>query len=653
MNALGLSIHSVSDGFLYDNRTTIVGHVFYKVTEGVKLNLWWTGFHGYTTPIEYYRYAVQESLTPPTDSDFLPVGLSLSHVHPTPLLHRVNYTIHVQAVDVIGTSSMTAVAIVTGDETPPEGVSCTFDSNVVDNPSFEGTFLSKCLSDGGSLDGWRVGPSVTIATIHTTVPADGCYSALVKSHISQTITTQTGSTYRFSFAVRAPPTGYGWQPATGSVEIDGRSVWLLTATNQWSYVLFEFTAETPSTNITIRSHSNYGYGFLIDDVSIATCSDPNSLNDTGFRVTWPRVFRPSRRYLSQLKMVHLCWNVQDNESGIASQAWAVGNSPGGTQHHHFQPTTGSCGALGPLHLSHGSHLHATLRLTNGAGLTRIIQSDPFIVDFTSPMFPNGVIDGAGPDDMDYTLDPVFQVTWSGVVDGESGVSHCYTGLGSSRGLYDIEPLSITSGHSHFWDTTNMTHSVFYTVVMCVNGAGLVAMATSDGITVISPPSLSDAMLVLDTPTSSTFYASKQGYFPTDDVTAVWTGRSNTSPLSFQMRIRNGSTDWVDVGQLQQLTLFDLNLPEFTENYFEVRPVGPASQVASALLYASFNISTEQPSITGQSSILSLQSYTIIRISSSSQGHPYWQCGTPQKNPSQLIGQTNSIPVLPSATKSQL
>ena len=598
VNALGRTAVSVSDGFVYDPIPPTTGMLYVTQHSG-RLDMRWEGFHDTESFLDHYEYVVMETGAQLLDSSFVDVGLRLSASVTSPLVHGTEYSVHLRAVNQAGLSSDSAVAMVTGDSTPPVGINCSFGANLVENPSFEGPV--SCAERGGSLSSWEAESGVILLPVGDVVPADGCYSAQVVGSLRQSIPTSANTTYRLSFFTRTRPS----EPllaVDGTVQVASVRQWVFAVHDTWTAVLVEFTALSELTNVTFRTSDDSGDSYLIDDITVSSCQEMSRLDGTTESATWPEVFDVRQRHApSPSPALYICWSIDDEESGLAGQAFSVGTSPGGSQLLPYASTLESCAELQELALPHGTEVFISLRVTNWAGLTRIIHSGAHLVDLTPPTFVTTVQDGSGPDDLDYQEDPVVHAWWV-AVDEESGVVRCYAGVGSSPGAEDVQPLTdVGLTNSTSWNASLVVGATVYSTVVCVNGAGLAARATSDGVTIATTPLMSEAELFLESISQGTLYKATEGYFPTSDITARWGGFSDPSdsPLSYELSLRDSSpAPWVGVGCLQQLVLHDLPVPYGEEHTLEVRARNRAN-LATPAISGIVNVSAEEPSLTGK------------------------------------------------------
>ena len=128
----------------------------------------------------------------------------------------------------------------------------------------------------------------------------------------------------------------------------------------------------------------------------------------------------------------------------------------------------------------------------------------------------------------------------------------------------------------------------YGVVYCLNNAGYTAYSVSDGVTILlDPPKHELASLRVLSPVL-TWHMSQSGYVSTNSIQVVWNGFEDfsDSPLYYQLRIIESGVDlgpnegWTDVGNLLQVTLYDLNVTNETSHKVEVRAYSVSSLISN-------------------------------------------------------------------------
>lgn len=190
----------------------------------------------------------------------------------------------------------------------------------------------------------------------------------------------------------------------------------------------------------------------------------------------------------------------DHETGIATMLIGVGTSPAEADivplHRAADGVNSSTATITGLSLQDGIRYYFLVAAVDHAGhVSDTAASDGVVVDTTPPV-PGVVVEGVS-DAPDASTDVDFQhfadsvvVSWSPFVDPESGILECQVGLGSSSGLDDVSPFRRVSGGSRVAMLTGLAlkdGSRYVTTVVCVNGAGISAQASSDGLFVDSSP----------------------------------------------------------------------------------------------------------------------------------------------------------------------
>ena len=453
---LQVSTVSVSDGFVADVTPPQVGEVVdgrsyadaIAQTNATSYTARWFGFSDPISGIHHYELAITNSTSsPPSVSAYGSVGIRLSSSilgYPGLQQGQVAYG-HVVAVNNAGIRSPNVASDgVIVDATRPTAQLCTSRSpEILTNPSFEGPNL--CSSPAPTVfvatQSWQLGsPSSEVLSVTQLVPADGCVSLMVWGTLSQSFPTTPAATYRLLLALNR----YG---AEGTAVVRARLVApgineLLAighnhsvAYDAWSWFEFYFTATTAISSVTI-SPAGGQYGVAVDALSVTGCSSSVELatNATPPVVRWPGVVGVGSSFMSApSSSVRGNWRgIWDAQSGISRYLWALGTVPGGEQLMGYTSTGGNpFGTSGPLEVKHGMTVYASVLAWNNAGQELLVYSKGFPVDFTppTPIGGGGVVDGAGPVDLDYQSSGVVQANWSSLVDPESGVASCRWAIG--------------------------------------------------------------------------------------------------------------------------------------------------------------------------------------------------------------------------------
>ena len=136
--------------------------------------------------------------------------------------------------------------------------------------------------------------------------------------------------------------------------------------------------------------------------------------------------------------------------------------------------------------------HVTLRVTNGAGLSKTSTSDGMLLDVSPPSM-GGVIDGSHIAGIDYNVvlqDWNVSMSWFGVEDVESGVRSCtwtiengsgfklYQGDISNDSVYEERKVFIIN--QTYKDLQFIRNISYYNVLTCLNRADLQATVPSNG-----------------------------------------------------------------------------------------------------------------------------------------------------------------------------
>lgn len=202
-------------------------------------------------------------------------------------------------------------------------------------------------------------------------------------------------------------------------------------------------------------------------------------------------------YFSPAMELSAHWdNITDPESGIVQSEYCLGIKPHGCQ---IQPMTNigreKSFILSEYSVQAGEKVYVTVKVTNGAGLSKTRISDGMVVDVSPPLMGD-VIDGNHITGMDYNVvleDWKVSTIWFGVQDGESGVESCTWTIKSDTGLKIYEQY-VTNNSIYeerkvlllgqtYKDLHLSRNVTYYNVLACLNKAKLQASVRSNGFEV--------------------------------------------------------------------------------------------------------------------------------------------------------------------------
>ncbi len=632
-NPNGIAIDSISDGFRVDISPPNLGTVFDGLRyRDLRAQTNTTEFHarifGFNDPdsyIHHYEYNVTDSLQAPLESEYVDMGIGLKEsLTGLSLIPGTTYYGHVVAVNIAGLKSEDAVSTgVIIEDSRPVGLQCSmYSSEQLENPSFEGltgtpSQCSTLIPIGSALSGWEqeaIHSEVMVSTAEF-VPYEGCFSLYFVGRISQSITTNPGTQYKLSFAIRM----YSFEGANFLAAFQSK----LTAPGieriftlppqrngnvlkAWRRFELVFVAEEALSEVALETLGDE-YGILVDGFSLKECATTITITANETIVQWPDIIHLGQEYISSsLTRIHSHWDITSEGSGIEEYHWAIGTVAGGEQLQHYTSTgNANYGVSGELSLSHGTSVYVSVLGWNYAGLERVVYSEPFVVDLSPPEgeVTDGPFSGV---DLDYQSSTVISADWSGIVDHESGISECRWALGTSPGEANIQGYSITtnsSGSSDDLISSLIVHgTAVYSTVVCTNRAGLSSASYSNGLTLLlEPPSSFGAFVYISSP-NFTKYESQGGYIPTDDLILTWGGFTEAAqaPLLYEVRVNESGLggEWNNVGFARMLVLSELELSENTSHSIEVRAVNYAG-VSSAPVQRDFVILSSPPQDNGK------------------------------------------------------
>ncbi|KAK3589130.1 hypothetical protein CHS0354_017096 [Potamilus streckersoni] len=181
----------------------------------------------------------------------------------------------------------------------------------------------------------------------------------------------------------------------------------------------------------------------------------------------------------------------DPESGISTVYVGIGSLTGKDDIFPFKPSSSQHEEFsGEKRLIDGHRYFATVKVFNRAGLMVQASSDAFLVD-TSPPEGGVVSDGnysqAVDVDFDRELDQISS-HWYGFHDPHSGIAYYKIGIGTQKGIYDVEPLvDVHLRTDNTWKGVFTPGVKYFTTVVACNGAGLCTKRYSDGIILDNSP----------------------------------------------------------------------------------------------------------------------------------------------------------------------
>ena len=191
-------------------------------------------------------------------------------------------------------------------------------------------------------------------------------------------------------------------------------------------------------------------------------------------------------------------NVTDPESGIMHSEFCLGTKPLGCQ---IKPMT-STGAKKSFTcpectVYEGERVYVTVRVTNGAGLSRTLTSDGMLLDVSPPVMGD-VTDGSHITGLDYNVvleDWNISMSWFGVADTESGVRSCSWTIENNSGVILFqkkvtnnsiyEERSVFSYNKTYRDLQLIKNMTYFNVLSCLNTADMQATVWSNGFQVES------------------------------------------------------------------------------------------------------------------------------------------------------------------------
>ncbi|KAK7496778.1 hypothetical protein BaRGS_00011987, partial [Batillaria attramentaria] len=272
--------------------------------------------------------------------------------------------------------------------------------------------------------------------------------------------------------------------------------------------------------------------------------------------------------------------VADNESGIQLVEVAVATEGGRDDVIPFQYFHDNTAELADTsRLVDGHSYVVLLKAINGAGLTTLTSSEPFIMD-SSPPGPGRVWNSAlnTSDHGTYSSDVgVYRVYWAGFSDPHSGLDYYRVGLGSQPGHTDIHPfVYVGLQTSYIWRREFEQGRKYHVTVEACNKAGLCRVTSSSSTTFDDSPPVAGHVTVGFDGRHSKYLGHNSS------VPVQWTGFSDPQTGIQEFWLCVGTTpEGCDVIPVTQTLLSratvraGLSLPVATPLYVTVRARNPA------------------------------------------------------------------------------
>ncbi|KAL9987472.1 hypothetical protein ACROYT_G001785 [Oculina patagonica] len=189
-------------------------------------------------------------------------------------------------------------------------------------------------------------------------------------------------------------------------------------------------------------------------------------------------------------------HITDPESGIIHSEYCLGTKPLGCQIKPMTSTgTNKSFTCPECIIFEGERVFVTVRVTNGALLSKTVTSDGMLLDVSAPVM-GPVIDGNQVIGFDYNVvleDWNISMSWFGVEDTESGVRSCSWSIENTGGIILFqktvtnnsiyEERNVFSDNQTYKDLQFTRNMTYFNVLTCLNKADLQAFVRSDGFRV--------------------------------------------------------------------------------------------------------------------------------------------------------------------------
>ncbi|XP_055997828.1 uncharacterized protein LOC125647098 [Ostrea edulis] len=570
----GIGLHDLE----FQNKSNVVAahwHGFSDIGSGVKLYNWCVG----STRDIAKKHDDVECIYRGWET----VGLhtSVSRILETPLNQSQIYYNKVYAVDNVGYKSSVVVSDgVTLDHTPPEPEYLLHSgSNILSNPSFE--IASNVLQSSAvnttdicnitvdyQPNSWNLSYSGCVAVVSSgkNLARDGRSFLFIRGSVTQYLNgLVVGGLYRVSFFSSHLSISSSTQSnKEGFIQLgDKKHVFLIYTKAyrgdgnensqvreevSWHKHTFYFTAMKTSTNFEIGSVDDKT-GIFVDHIAFEHVTRDKNNGTSGLQVQAHVVS------LHEWGSIHGSWSFVEDVSSITEYMWAIGFTRGGTQLQNFQSVGLSNFAFNSkVTLTHNTYIYVTSVAKNSVGLQGVSYSDKILVDLTPPVIEE-VLDGdfLG-EDNDFWKENTVYVNWK-VTDDESGLDYCEWAIGYQPKGIEVqifEKIKIGDRRTFKdFDASILQGKTVYSTIQCENKAGLLASASSDGVTIYDqPPSMASAV-VRTLPLSVTEYPALDFYQSvTNNLRIVWSGvEDRTGVQQYKISVKSNKYNLDDEGLL--------------------------------------------------------------------------------------------------------
>lgn len=194
----------------------------------------------------------------------------------------------------------------------------------------------------------------------------------------------------------------------------------------------------------------------------------------------------SKHWIGPIEFLHAKWKSQDSESGISKTEYCVGTLPVGCQIKSMTEIAANSTEVSckDCRLNHYGSYYISIRVTNGAGLFKVIATNETRVDLTSPILGDIVLQFL------YTscvTNCTLAANVTRVEDEESGVKLCrYAVRNSSAFVTDF----VDYGMNPIVEATGLhlqAGEMYDIMVRCENNVGLVTERASSLVIVDNTP----------------------------------------------------------------------------------------------------------------------------------------------------------------------
>ncbi|XP_048583423.1 uncharacterized protein LOC116619209 isoform X2 [Nematostella vectensis] len=260
-----------------------------------------------------------------------------------------------------------------------------------------------------------------------------------------------------------------------------------------------------------------------------------------------------KRWLGPGGRLTATWSSRDLQSGVIKSEYCVGKSLGGCQSQPMRELTANATSVTcqDCVLQELGTYYITVRVWNAAGQHNLGTTGPISIDLTPPaaglVTPDNYVTSC-------TTHCTLTTTVGAFVDLQSGIASCRFGIRDSAGFVTAFKDFVQGTVARATNVRLIPGQRYYTVVSCVDNAGLRTQAVSDGVLVDVTPPTKGHVIVSPDRTHDVYGVHSNCHLYNSTVRLHWYGfydkHSSIKNFRVAMGTSTGSNDvlpFIDVG----------------------------------------------------------------------------------------------------------